>query len=192
MRFSAAVVFAATLLSGFGQAQPVDDIEIAKVRSFSFEDRSVAGATVSPAHELAVRTTTDLEPSNWLLQKRASSRWSKGRISCPGPFKKSRTSGFRTAIKKLRKRKGKPTLPGKGDYATCDIICYPDGTQISWCNKSKKRKTLSSWSSVAEGIEALLNQPTCTKKTNGVMMTGGAIYHPTNWYVFAGKCWPDK
>ena len=37
----------------------------------------------------------------------------------------------------------------------------------------------------------LLKASKCNKKENDKTVTGGAIYHPTNWYVFAGKCWPD-
>lgn len=58
--------------------------------------------------------------------------------------------------------------------------------------QDKKRKTLVSYNSIVEGIEVMLESSKCTYKNGTKLETGGAIFHPTNWYVFAGKCWPDK
>ena len=51
-------------------------------------------------------------------------------------------------------------------------------------------KTLEGWNSIAEGIEVILKASECNKEVKGQDLTGGTIYHPTEWYVFAGKCFP--
>ncbi|KAH8169223.1 hypothetical protein LIA77_11349 [Sarocladium implicatum] len=146
-----------------------------------------------PAHEFAARfVDTSENPAYTSLAKRASKRWAHGDIRCPSPFVSSPTAGFHKALKELREKEGRPSLGKAGKYPTCVYLCYKDGTQISWCNKDKKKtKTLEGWNSVAEGIEVILKASKCNKVEKGVKVTGGAVYHPTNWYVFAGKCWPD-
>ncbi|KAF6813785.1 hypothetical protein CPLU01_14570 [Colletotrichum plurivorum] len=87
-----------------------------------------------------------------------------------------KTGAIRSGINYLRGIGGQPTNgPGPGN---CGRVSCSENSGIWWCNDSASSKNLSSFASIADGAQWIVDR--CNY---GCDYTGGQAFHETSWNV---------
>ncbi|KAL2826708.1 hypothetical protein BDW59DRAFT_145069 [Aspergillus cavernicola] len=110
--------------------------------------------------------------------------YTDGRVECRGRWEETNADEIQRGILYLQALGGQPTNgPGPG---ACGRVSCSFGAAIYWCNDETTPKTLESYSSIADGAQAIIND--CKfYKPGSYNKASGQAFHKTNWNVIVRK-----